>query len=97
MKKIAFLLILLFPLSGCVIQNKSKTNANLQSWVGKPESQLITSWGAPTQTLDNGDSGKIIVYDKPARNIYGGVLQVSSYQFFVNKSGTIEKYLWKKK
>jgi len=39
------------------------TNYAMQSWVGHHESEVIRSWGPPTQTADDGAGGKILIYD----------------------------------
>src|SRR5690606_35150617 len=43
-------------------QNKKHMNDVMQSWVGTHESQLYMQWGPPTQVLDDGAGGKIVVY-----------------------------------
>lgn len=43
-------------------QNKKHMNDVMQSWVGAHESQLYMHWGPPTQVLDDGAGGKIVVY-----------------------------------
>ena len=63
MKKVIFLLTLL--LSACV------TTANykkiLDSWVGSPESALISSWGPPNSVYESDDT-KYLTY---SRSDYG--------------------------
>lgn len=43
-------------------QKVKKVNEAMQSWVGAHESQLYMQWGPPTQVLDDGAGGKIVVY-----------------------------------
>ena len=53
------LLISLLVISGCGGQ-VSKT---MQSWVGHNSSELIASWGPPTRVLDDGNGGKLFIYE----------------------------------
>jgi hypothetical protein len=55
-KRIAVLILALF-LVGC--QNVSKT---LASWVGHNMTELIASWGPPSQTFADGKGGQVFVY-----------------------------------
>lgn len=75
---------------GCGV---AKDRQTADTWVGHPESELITAWGAPTSSTPNGE-GKILVYDKSVRDVLSKkVVQVRSFQFFINKEGKVEKTL----
>jgi hypothetical protein len=73
MKKVIFLLTLI--LSGCA------TTANyeklLSSWVGSPESALISSWGPPSSVYES-DGTKYLTYSKSNSGYIPGV--APSYQ-----------------
>jgi hypothetical protein len=73
MKKIIFLLTLI--LLGCA------TTANyeklLSSWVGSPESALISSWGPPSSVYES-DGTKYLTYSKSNSGYIPGV--APSYQ-----------------
>jgi hypothetical protein len=56
MKKLIVVLALVFVV-GC--QNPQKIAA---SWEGHNINDLIASWGAPNQVIDNGSDGKIMVW-----------------------------------
>jgi len=60
MKRIYYFLVylVLFSCLGCT----AHMNSVMKSWEGKHYSDLIASWGPPTQTLDDGQSGKIYCY-----------------------------------
>lgn len=77
----------------CMSCGASKDKAAMATWPGHPKTELIEKWGAPSQVMDNGDKGEIMVYDKTTYNIYHQPLRKKSFQFFVNKSGVIERYL----
>ena len=61
MKKVAFLLVLIFLLFACVFNNTSY-NDQLQKWVGQPESSLIASWGRPTLEKNISAQEKVLIY-----------------------------------
>ena len=88
MKK--FLVVSILILFGC---GAAKDKKIMATWPGKTEALMINSWGVPTQVFDNGDKGKIVVYDKTTYNIYKQPLRKKSFQFFINKNGIIERYL----
>lgn len=56
-KRIILCALIVF-LSGCA----SNINKKMESWVGSHESDLIASWGPPQQVSDNGQGGKVLVY-----------------------------------
>ena len=45
--------LLLVLLSGCA-QRVNSNDAVLNSWLGKPENQLISSWGPPINVYESG-------------------------------------------
>ncbi|MCH8269323.1 MAG: hypothetical protein IH846_17620 [Acidobacteria bacterium] len=47
--------------AGCLHPIRN-TNNRMQGWVGHHESELIQSWGPPTETADDGAGGKILIY-----------------------------------
>lgn len=78
-----------------------KYEEKLRSWVGRPESELLKSWGPPDQSYPNGE-GKIITY----KNNYGtkvntGSAEVTAYDvycntsFYLTKDSVIEYWRWK--
>lgn len=96
--KSPFLLALIFLATSC-----ATPDANLASWVGHHQAELIQSWGAPSLISDDGQGGRVLVY---ARNVHlprvigGGEFAAGannmmpnqvqqSRQFFVNQRGII--------
>lgn len=59
-----FIIIILFFIGGCM--TAAQKNNIMQSWVGSHYSEVIASWGPPTQILDNTDGGKIISWQRTA-------------------------------
>jgi hypothetical protein len=59
MKQI-LLVTLLFSLVGCV----ARMDKVMSSWVGNSYGNVVAAWGPPDQILDDGASGKILVYTK---------------------------------
>jgi len=55
--KIITIILILFSLNGCVSVNKLMT-----SWENHHYSELIGSWGPPTQVYDDGQGGRILIY-----------------------------------
>ena len=51
-------LLFALALTGCV----SHMNDTMKSWEGKHFSDLIASWGPPSQVLDDGQGGQIYCY-----------------------------------
>jgi hypothetical protein len=49
-------LIAILSIIALLLACTPKLNTTMQSWVGKPEAQLLASWGAPTnrEVLDGG-------------------------------------------
>jgi hypothetical protein len=56
--RVLTLLLIVIMLSGCV----SQMNSTMKSWEGKHYSDLIASWGPPSQVLDDGQGGKIYCF-----------------------------------
>lgn len=46
-------------LAGCA---SARINSRMQSWVGKPESDLVARWGQPQAVLDDRHGGRVLVY-----------------------------------
>jgi hypothetical protein len=61
MREVTFLVVLLL-LTGCAI-SKEALDAKMNTWMGQSANDLIASWGPPTQVIDNGYEGKILVYE----------------------------------
>lgn len=60
--RILFVLGCFLTLSGC--QTTKGYNAELNRWVGKPESTLIQAWGEPGSVFKLGQTEQIITYTK---------------------------------
>ncbi len=68
MKRIVFLLIVVFLLFACVF-NSASYDARLQNWVGQSENSLISAWGKPTLQRVMTDNQKVLTYIR-YRNIF---------------------------
>lgn len=76
------------------IKAKSGTK-EFSDWEGKNINDLITEWGAPSQVIDNGTEGKIMIWRKE-RSYYAGVFtgfaiikKTGCYTFWVNPQNII--------
>ena len=88
MKKLLIIITLVFTLSGCDIEKK-----NLDTWlVGGTKQKLYLSWGPPTRTTTDGDTGEILIYDQDQRG-YDGSNFTHRTMFYVRSDGKI--YTWK--
>jgi hypothetical protein len=47
--------------SGCGYRAKKAINQEMQSWMGRHQSDLITSWGQPQETNIDGQGGTILI------------------------------------
>lgn len=87
------ILILLVCLTGCAT---TKINKYMGSWVGCTENQLVLKCGAPTRVTNDGNEGKILVYDKLiSYGDYGTKRKTLTKQFYINKEGKIYHWYWK--
>lgn len=82
MKKLIFLLLLL---PACISNKKL-----MESWMGRPESELLIKWGAPDRTTGDAANGHIDIYGK--RFYTGTQVVYNVYQFFVDDKKNI--YAW---
>lgn len=63
MKRIAFVLIVVFLLFACAFNQKSY-GQKLSVWIGQPEEQLLEEWGQPTAQKVVSNDTKILTYTK---------------------------------
>lgn len=84
-------------LCGCA--TRAKYEAILNGWIGASEDELVTKWGAPSQTYTTQKGNKILTYvDKTDETVLlpnGLPYEVSrscKTTFTVNPSGVIERY-----
>ncbi len=85
MKRKFLFIVLTFTMlsvSGCFSNNMLRDQ--LQSWIGRTESELIHSWGAPSRDYTDGKRGKILIYNE---RDYNGSLRI--IQMYINKEGII--------
>ncbi len=84
-----FTLFLIGSLLGCGNMNYSDRypiNREMQSWVNHPISELIASWGQPTQMVPSNE-GSIYIWSEFTEDE-----PFSEKKFWVNESGTIFKW-----
>ena len=80
--------------------NSDPINNQMQAWVGHSRDELITSWGAPQQTMNDGRGGIIYVYiqnlPSPPDFIPAGFPVPQSQRiFWINSNGIIYNWSWK--
>lgn len=96
MKKLMILVFLGFFCS-CISQKK--IYANLNSWVGHYKTELIESWGPPSETTSNGNGGEVLIYSN--RTYYttmGGTVDYWEYKMlYADSRGKIYRWLYKKR
>lgn len=76
-------------LAGCA--TGAKYEAALNSYVGKPELDLVRNWGAPAQTYETGGS-KFLVYSSKRTLVFPGTSPMyttsySGYQAYTTEIG----------
>ncbi|PIP76187.1 MAG: hypothetical protein COW85_15435 [Ignavibacteria bacterium CG22_combo_CG10-13_8_21_14_all_37_15] len=83
-KKFLFITLTLAILtsSGCYTVNTLKDQ--LQNWMGRTETELIHSWGAPSRDYPDGKGGKILIYNEKD---YDGSTRI--IQMYINKESKI--------
>ena len=43
-------------------------SSTIAPWVGRSESELVSSWGAPTRSLELKDGGRVLTWETKGRN-----------------------------
>jgi hypothetical protein len=90
LKSLIILLTVSF-LNSCTSQKKI-----LDSWLGMNKKDLILSWGPPTKTIPDGESGEILVYATqrylPGENGQGGLVFWDYRYIYSDNTGKI--YNW---
>ena len=80
MKKILAILVLGLLISGCATKSGYKTL--LESWLGKTENQLVSSWGYPIGSYVKEDGTKIITYQSSGSYTLPGETVIDSMTGF---------------
>lgn len=62
--KISTMILLLPIYAGC-----QREQERLNPWIGQHYSNLLGSWGAPRQVIDDGKGGKILIYEEDHTHI----------------------------
>ena len=94
-----FLLLTLIP--QCLADtNFDAINNQMQVWVGHSRDELIASFGAPQQTMDDGRGGVIYVYieNLPVPSdllLPGAPIPQRQRIFWINNKGIIYNWSWK--
>tara|TARA_R110000765_G_scaffold419573_1_gene523885 strand:+ start:103 stop:603 length:501 start_codon:yes stop_codon:yes gene_type:complete len=76
MRKLLVGLILGLTLNGCATQSNYK--AELDTWVGATENELVNSWGPPNGLYNKPDGGKILTYQESGSYSLPGYPSTSS-------------------
>jgi hypothetical protein len=86
MRKLVVAIACLLAFVGCVT-----TRDVMQSWVGAPESRLVSAWGVPDKVLDTRDGNRMMTWESR----WGNRLQfVCRKTFTVDKGGIIRQGSW---
>jgi uncharacterized protein YcfL len=87
MKKYLFSasILMLFLIVGC-----TTPTAVMQSWVGKQESDLISSWGAPDSMVELKDGTKVCTWKRVWTDNYG--VHQGRQSFTINAEGKVIKW-----
>jgi hypothetical protein len=59
-----FLIVSASLFSGCGYRAQKAINQEMQSWIGRHQSELIASWGQPQETNIDGQGGTILIYSQ---------------------------------
>ena len=62
MRKLLAIIVLGLFISGCATKSGYKTL--LESWLGKTENQLVSSWGPPLGSYVKDDGSKVLTYQQ---------------------------------
>lgn len=72
----------------------ARTNQEMQSWVGRHQSELILQWGPPTQTSSDGNGGQVLVYQRfisiGAKSRVGSDLSVGKLHLYRTATAGVE-------
>ena len=76
MKNLSLLLLITVAIliAGC-----TSVGEVMQTWHGAPTSRLVSSWGPPNRTFEEGNA-TWYVYEKLISNEYGARIQVRSFR-----------------
>ena len=64
----------------------------MESWVGKPESDLLARWGAPDRTAEISNGGKVDTWVTEWNNNYG--LQTCRKTFTMDGDGIVVQWAY---
>ena len=101
--------VALLPMvGGCSTRqdNESQMNEMMASWEGHHYSDLIESWGPPTQIIDDGEGGEIVCYESTRSVTSGSIGRYGAYSgnttsyntyrmFWIDDDGNIYKWSWR--
>jgi hypothetical protein len=80
-----YVLILIF-FCACTSQREI-----MDSWLGSTKHQLLTEWGPPSQTSDDGDGGEILVFT--SSTFYNNAVFYRNKIFYVGKDKKIYRWM----
>ena len=72
-----------------------KTEAMMKSWVGKDDTQLVNTWGAPDKESVTRSGGKVYTYKFIEYNGWSGVNMHFTRSFTVDGEGIVTNYMWR--
>lgn len=68
----------------------TRTSTVMNSWLGKSETDLVSSWGAPERSLNLTDGGKVLTWTKDREA--AGIRFHCEYTFTVSPLGSVTRW-----
>jgi hypothetical protein len=92
--KILLVLFWIVALEGCA--TTANYEAKLQSWIGHSESELIASWGPPSNSYTSGEVTSLAYGGSNGAVIYNGaVIPVNCTTTFTLVNHVVTNWTWK--
>ena len=73
-----------------ILTGRTTTGADMSAWVGKPESELLSSWGAPDSSAPLVEGGKVDTWVTNWNSGYN--LRTCRKSFTIDNQGNIARY-----
>ncbi len=87
--KTVTIILIIFSLNGCVSVNKV-----MDSWTNHHYSELIGSWGPPTQVYDDGNGGRILIYAYNRTYTTPGTSTTTTNGYGYGTATAYDNYIW---
>ena len=84
MRRLCAAILIVISLTGCATQ----VNNTMKSWEGSHYSDLIASWGPPSQVFEDGQDGKIFCYQTTGSYSTPGTANTSGNAYSYGNTAT---------